>query len=53
MQVRIKYKLAAAADQEPEKLPAACKWRILTGDAAIKLYNGIMSNLGLDHLIEP
>ncbi|MDD6017195.1 MAG: hypothetical protein PUC18_13140 [Prevotellaceae bacterium] len=40
MQVRIKYKSAAEAERAAEKLPVACKWRIVrdrTTDAYLKV----------------
>ena len=40
MQIRIKYKSAAEAEAAAEKLPVACKWRIvrdLTTDAYLEV----------------
>lgn len=40
MQVRIKFKSAADAEQAAEKLPVACEWRIvkdLTTDAYLEV----------------
>lgn len=40
MQVRIKYKSAAEAERAAEKLPIACKWRIVkdrTTDAYLEV----------------